>query len=173
MSTVAVYMNDKNEVYVRQNANASQLNVEYTMYQAETSEHFIFKNAVLSAFIKSANVRIVETIEAKNFDDAELIKQKKIEEYASKSFLIVNQRETALTSSFYREMLSIEARVAKFKSVTKTDERSAEVIFTDKKLREKFKIDYLMHKNEYKQILADARKYLSVNETELRLFNVA
>lgn len=172
MSTVVVYMNANNEVYVRQNASASQLSVEYTEYQAETSNHFIYKNAVLSAFIKSNAVRIVETIEAKNYDDAEAIKQKKIEEYAAKNFLIVNQRETALTSSFYREMISVEAAIAKYKNTVKTDERPADVIFTDKKLREKFKIDFLRVKTEYQQALLEARKNLTVNEFELRFFNV-
>lgn len=173
MSTVVVYMNANNEVYVRQNASASQLSVEQTEYQAETSNHFIYKNAVLSAFIKSNAVRIVETIAAKNYDDAEVIKQKKIEEYAAKNFLIVNQRETALTSSFYREMISVDEAIAKFKNVVKTDERSADVIFTDKKLREKFKIDFLRVKTEYQQALLEARKNLTVNEFELRFFNVA
>ena len=173
MSTVVVYMNANNEVYVRQNASASQLSVEQTEYQAETSNHFIYKNAVLSAFIKSNAVRIVEMIAAKNYDDAEVIKQKKIEEYAAKNFLIVNQRETALTSSFYREMISVDEAIAKYKNTVKTDERSAHVIFTDKKLREKYNINYLMKKSQYQQALLSARKNLTVNEFELRFFNVA
>lgn len=173
MSTVVVYMNANNEVYVRQNASESQLNVEYTQYQAETSNHFIYKNAVLSAFIKSNAVRIVETIAAKNYDDAEAIKQKKIEEYAAKNFLIVNQRETALTSSFYREMISVEAAIAKYKNTVKTDERSANVIFTDKKLREEFMIDYLIKQKVYNDFLTIARQKLTVNETRLCLFHAA
>ena len=173
MSTVVVYMNANNEVYVRQNASASQLSVEYTEYQAETSNHFIYKNAVLSAFIKSNAVRIVETIEAKSYDDAEAIKQKKIKEYSAKNFLIVNQRETALTSSFYREMISVDEAIAKYKNTVKTDERSADVIFTDKKLRETFMIDYLIKQKVYNDFLKIARHKLTVNEVELCLFNVA
>jgi hypothetical protein len=172
MSVVVVYCNANNEVYVRQRQNSYQLSVQCTK-QAISSPHFVYKNAVLSAFIQSDNVRIVETIAAKDFDDAEEIKQQKIEEYNEKNFLIVNQKETALTSSFYRAMVEIDAVIEKFKNATKIDNRSADVAFTDKKLRAKLKIDYLRVKANYQQALITARKFLTVNEMELRFFNVA
>ena len=70
-------------------------------------------------------------------------------------------------------MVEIDAVIEKFKNATKIDNRSADVAFTDKKLRDELKIDYLRVKANYQQALITARKFLTVNEMELRFFNVA
>jgi len=164
MNTVVVYMNDYNEVYVRHNATVSSLTVEATKHNAETSSHFVYKNAVLSAYIKSKNVRIVETIDAKDYDDAENIKHRKIDEYAE-DYKIVNQRDTAETSSFYRELIAVDKQNAK--KNPRIDDRLADKVFAE--INKKYNMKSLVEKFSY-EIVLQARKTLTVTEFELRFF---
>ena len=103
-------------------------------------------------------------------EEAEAIKASEMTKLAASSYTLANVNFSM--SGGFHESSSVKRMFNRYKKVYQklTDERAADSVFTE--LRNKYDVDSLVKKFSYEVVL-QARKTLTVNEFELRFFNVA
>lgn len=174
MYNVMILKNEKTRVaYVRTNKKPMSLNsLEYlkTNYLSTQKRH---ENNTLTSFIKDNYNDLTQEVipvDSEVQDEAEAIKANEMTKLVKSSYTLANVNFSM--SGGFHESSSVKRMFKRYKKVyqTLTDERTADSVFAE--LRAKYDIDALASKFS-RDVVLQARKHLTVNEFELRFFNVA
>lgn len=169
-----ILKNEKTKTaYVRTNKKPMSLNeLEYlkTKYLSTQKRH---ENNTLTSFIADNYNDLTQEVIAVDTDvqeEAEAVKASEMTTLASSSYTLANVNLSM--SGGFHESSSVKRMFNRYKKVyqTLTDERSADSVFAE--LRNKHDVDSLAKKFS-REVVLQARKTLTVNEFELRFFNVA
>jgi hypothetical protein len=174
MYNVMILKNDKKRVaYVRTNKKPMSLNsLEYlkSKYLASTKSA---ENNTLTSFIKDNFSDLTQEVIELDTDDlavAESVKEEAIADMIQLRYALanVNLSRTGGDNSSNTVKRLYKHRKKVYQVLT--DERLADKVFSE--LRNKYDIDSLAKKFS-REVVLQARKTLTVNEFELRFFNVA
>lgn len=174
MYNVMILKNDKKRVaYVRTNKKSMSLNtLEYlkTNYLASTKSA---ENNTLTSFIKDNFSDLTQEVIELDTDDlavAETVKEEAIAKMIELRYTLanVNLSRTGGDNSSNTVKRLFKNRKKVYQVLT--DERFADKVFAE--LRNKYDVDSLAKKFS-REVVLQARKTLTVNEFELRFFNVA
>ena len=169
-----ILKNEKTKTaYVRTNKKPMSLNeLEYlkTKYLSTQKRH---ENNTLTSFITDNYNDLIQEVIAVDTDvqeEAEAVKASEMTTLAASSYTLANVNLSM--SGGFHESSSVKRMFNRYKKVYQmlTDERSADSVFAE--LRNKYDVDSLAKKFS-REVVLQARKTLTVNEFELRFFNVA
>lgn len=174
MYNVMILKNEKTKTaYVRTNKKPMSLNsLEYlkTKYLSTQKRH---ENNTLTSYIKDNYNDLTQEVipvDTEVQEEAEAVKANEMTKLVAASYTLANVNFSM--SGGFHESSSVKRMFKRYKKVYQklTDERTADSVFAE--LRAKYDIDALVAKFS-REVVLQARKTLTVNEFELRFFNVA
>lgn len=174
MYNVMILKNEKTKTaYVRTNKKSMSLNeLEYlkTKYLSTQKRH---ENNTLTSFITDNYNELTQEVIAVDTDvqeEAEAVKAAEMTKLVASSYTLANVNFSM--SGGFHESSSVKRMFKRYKKMYQvlTDERTADSVFPE--LYNKYDINELVAKYSRETVL-QARKTLTVNEFELRFFNVA
>ena len=174
MYNVMILKNEKTKTaYVRTNKKPMSLNsLEYlkTKYLASTKS---LENNTLTTFIRDNITELTQEVipvDTDKLSEAEIAKDKAIAQVLADNYTLANVN--LFNSGGDNSSNSVTRLYKRYKKVYQqlTDERLADEVFAE--INKKYDVKELVTKFSYDVVL-QARKNLTVNEFELRFFNVA
>ena len=174
MYNVMILKNEKTKTaYVRTNKKPASLNsLEYlkTKYLASTKS---LENNTLTTFIRDNITELTQEVipvDTDKLSEAEIAKDKAIAQVLADNYTLANVN--LFNSGGDNSANSVTRLYKRYKKVYQqlTDERLADEVFAE--INKKYDVKALVAKFSYDVVL-QARKNLTVNEFELRFFNVA
>lgn len=174
MYNVMILKNEKTKTaYVRTNKKPASLNsLEYlkTKYLASTKS---LENNTLTTFIRDNITELTQEVipvDTDKLSEAEIAKDKAIAQVLADNYTLANVN--LFNSGGDNSANSVTRLYKRYKKVYQqlTDERLADEVFAE--INKKYDVKELVAKFSYDVVL-QARKNLTVNEFELRFFNVA
>lgn len=174
MYNVMILKNEKTRVaYVRTNKKPMSMNcLEYlkTKYLASTKS---LENNTLTTFIRDNITQLTQEVipvDTDKLSEAEIAKDKAIAQVLADNYTLANVN--LFNSGGDNSANSVTRLYKRYKKVYQqlTDERLADEAFAE--INKKYDVKTLVEKFSYDVVL-QARKNLTVNEFELRFFNVA
>ena len=174
MYNVMILKNEKTKTaYVRTNKKPMSLNeLEYLKTKYLSTQKRLENNTLTSFITDNYNdlTQEVISVDTDVQEESEAVKASEMTKLAASSYTLANVNFSM--SGGFHESSSVKRMFNRYKKVYQklTDERAADSVFTE--LRNKYDVDSLAKKFSYEVVL-QARKTLTVNEFELRFFNVA